>query len=183
MHVTKEERIQQSRELRAEEPPRFGGRGDAAVEQQLSQHRVNIHLLRQRLSCFPTFFCRRFVIPFVIHLYVVFILFLSRRAMNMAIRARKGRKKTANSSSQQCYISIKNSFRLAFYPKMMIPSLQNDSSGAMEPLFQMQISSIRCTRHQMPSFLRMSLGIAFLLIRKSMVRAATKALVMYQMPL
>ena len=36
---------------------------------------------------------------------------------------------------------------------------------------------------QMPSFLRMSLGMAFLLMRKSMVFAATKALVMYHVPL
>ena len=34
-----------------------------------------------------------------------------------------------------------------------------------------------------PNFLRISLGIAFLLMRKSMVLAAMKALVMYQMPL
>ena len=35
----------------------------------------------------------------------------------------------------------------------------------------------------MPSFLRISVGIAFLLIRKSIVLAAMKALVIYQMPL
>ena len=34
-----------------------------------------------------------------------------------------------------------------------------------------------------PNFLRISLGMAFLLMRKSMVLAAMKALVMYQMPL
>ena len=34
-----------------------------------------------------------------------------------------------------------------------------------------------------PNFLRISLGMAFLLMRKSMVLAAMKALVMYQIPL
>ena len=34
-----------------------------------------------------------------------------------------------------------------------------------------------------PNFLRISLGMAFLLMRKSMVLAAMKDLVMYQMPL
>ena len=36
---------------------------------------------------------------------------------------------------------------------------------------------------QSPSFLRISAGIAFLLMRKSIVLAAMKALVMYQIPL
>ena len=42
---------------------------------------------------------------------------------------------------------------------------------------------ISMNRHYSPNFLRISLGMAFLLMRKSIVLATMKALVMYQIPL